>query len=266
MAQPTLNRQKTTGLVGWEKKKNTGPFAGCTVLVTGSSRGLGLEFSKQLNDQGATVIATCRSPERATELNKLGVRVEALDTTCKKSIEELVSKLANEDAVVDILINNAGIASKNHPVDPILEADEEDILKVFHTNVLGNIRMTNAMLPLMQTSQKKVVVNLSSDLGSIQNTFTAQSAKVKPGGVCSYRISKAAGNMASRVFAAELGDQAIVIALSPGWVQTDMGSSGSRVAPLTPNQSITGMLEVISKLSPEDTGKFYSYNGSELPF
>lgn len=251
---------------GRKKAVPKGPLSGCTVLVTGSSRGLGLEFSKQLRDQGATVIATCRSPERAAELNQLGVRVEALDTTDKKSVDQIVSKLTSEGAVIDILINNAGIASKNHPVDPILEADEEDVLNVFRTNVLGTIRMTNALLPLMTLSQKKIVVNLSSDLGSIEKTFTAQSAKVKPGGVCSYRISKAAGNMASRIFAAELGDEAIVVAMSPGWVQTDMGSSGSRVAPLTPDQSIAGMLDVITKLSPCDSGKFYSFNGSEVPF
>ena len=133
--------------------------------------------------------------------------------------------------------------------------------------MLGNIRMTNKCLPLMAKSSKKVVVNLSSDLGSIHGTFTAQSTKVKPGGVCAYRISKAAGNMASRVFAAELKSEgAIVIAMSPGWVETDMGSSGGRSPPLKSHQSIGGMLNVINGLTLEDTGKFYKYDGSELPW
>ena len=119
----------------------------------------------------------------------------------------------------------------------------------------------------MAASKKRIIVNLSSDLGSIHGTFTAQSAKVKPGGVCSYRISKAASNMASRVFAAELREEeTIVIALSPGWVETDMGSGGGRTAPLKPLESIGGMLQVISGLTIADTGKYLKYNGQELPW
>ena len=90
---------------------------------------------------------------------------------------------------------------------------------------------------------------------------------MRPGGVASYRMSKAAQNMATRVFAAELRERGfVVVALSPGWVATDMGSSGGRTAPLTPRTSIAGMLDVISRLQPSHTGLFLRYDATALPF
>ena len=80
------------------------------------------------------MIATCRSPDRAPKLAALGARVEALDTTSDASIDALLGKLKSEGMTLDVLINNAGISSRKHPVDPILEADEEDVLNVFSTN------------------------------------------------------------------------------------------------------------------------------------
>jgi len=117
----------------------SGPLAGRTVLVTGSNRGLGLEFVRQLKEQGATVIATCRTPAKAQALNDLGVRVEALDTSDIRSVTSLAERLTVSGVVIDILINNAGIASKNHPFDPIVEADPTDMLRVINTNVAGRV-------------------------------------------------------------------------------------------------------------------------------
>ena len=115
----------------------SGPMAGRTVLVTGSNRGLGLEFVRQLQEQGATVIATCRTPEKAQALKELGVRIEALDTSDITSVTALAERLTASGVVIDVLINNAGIASKNHPFDPIVEADPIDMLRVINTNVAG---------------------------------------------------------------------------------------------------------------------------------
>ena len=255
-------------------------FEGQTYLVTGSSRGLGLEFARQLLERGANVVATCRAPERAAALAALAaepgrgarLRVEQLDTSDAQSIDACAARLAADGVALDGLVNNAGVASKHHPVDPISERarfDGADALDVLRVNVIGTILATNALLPLLAAKPggARTVVNLSSDLGSIENTFAAQSAKVRPGGVASYRMSKAAQNMATRVFAAELREQGfVVVALSPGWVATDMGSSGGRTAPLTPRQSIAGMLDVISRLQPSHTGLFLKYDATALPF
>ena len=99
-----------------------------------------------------------------------------------------------------MLINNAGVASKDHPVDPIVGNDVDELMRVVGCNVGGTVTATKAFLPSLRAGPSKVVVTVSSDLGSITKTFSAQSAKVAAGGVSSYRISKAALNMAVRVF------------------------------------------------------------------
>jgi NADP-dependent 3-hydroxy acid dehydrogenase YdfG len=131
-------------------------------------------------DHGVKVIAACRSPETALALKGLGVRVERLDTTDESTVQALVKKLKADGVTIDVLINNAGIATNNHPVDPIVEAKLDDVNLVFSTNVVGTIRATNAVISagLMEKSPHKMVVNLSSDLGSITNVNNAQSAKV----------------------------------------------------------------------------------------
>mmetsp|Transcript_52471 Transcript_52471/g.117907 ORF Transcript_52471/g.117907 Transcript_52471/m.117907 type:complete len:117 (-) Transcript_52471:534-884(-) len=116
----------------------------------------------------------------------------------------------------------------------------------------------------MQSGGLKTIVNLSSQLASIANTFGAQG---RFGGVACYRMSRAANNMAARTFAGELSaEDFTVIALSPGHVATDMGSAGGRKAPLTPTESISGMLCVMSQLTPESNGKFLQFDGTELPW
>ncbi|KAJ8599980.1 hypothetical protein CTAYLR_001803 [Chrysophaeum taylorii] len=238
------------------------------VLITGSSRGLGLEFVRQFLGRGAIVHATCRSPSSASALEALKdefgdkLKIYALDTSVEGSAVGVASQIES----LDVLVNNAGIATKHHPVDPIVENDIDELMTVVRTNVGGNIATTNAFLDALRRGSK-IVVNLSSDLGSIEKTFQAQSTTVKAGGVSSYRISKAASNMATRIFAAELASENFkVIALSPGWVATDMGASGGRAPPLTPEQSIRGCIDVISKLTSEDNGKFFGFDGANLPW
>ena len=139
---------------------------------------------------------------------------------------------------------------------------------VFETNVVGTVMVTQAFLPLLRASPggKPVVCNLSSQLGSIENALTAQG---RAGGVASYRVSRAANNMAMRCFAGELGPEGFTfISMSPGWVQTDMGNAGGRAPPLTVDQSIAGMLNVLEglDLAGTDNGKFYQHDGVVLPW
>jgi NAD(P)-dependent dehydrogenase (short-subunit alcohol dehydrogenase family) len=141
------------------------------------------------------------------------------------------------------------------------------MLSVFATNCVGVVLTTQALLPLLRAGAgkgKKTIVNLSSQLGSIEMCFGVQG---RYGGVASYRMSRAANNMATRTFAGELKPEGFLcVALSPGWVQTDMGSSGARAPPLTIETSVTGMLDVVASLTVEDTGTFRQYDGATLPW
>ena len=155
---------------------------------------------------------------------------------------------------IDILFNNAGIATPNHP---------KDMMACMQTNLIGTMVMTQRFLPLMEKGDK-IIVNMSSVVASIENTFGCQGAMGNRG--C-YRTSKCAGNMLSRTFAAELdGRDYKVIAISPGHVATEMGTSGGRSAPLTIDMSCAGMLKVIANLEKTDNGKFIEFDGSILPW
>ena len=240
--------------MSWAKSE---AFSGKMVFITGASRGLGLEFADQLASNGAIVFASCRSPEKAEGLKELQqrypgtVEIWQYDTTMPRDLRERILKL-------DILINNAGIVTTGHPEDAIVTSDVAELERLMQTNLVGTMATTNGFLQALRRGTSKMVVNISSDLASITH---AQA------GVASYRITKAALNMATRIYAAELkSDDIKVVALSPGWVATDMGSQGNRSPPLTPQDSVSGCLRVLANLSPADSGKFLRYDGSEIPW
>lgn len=241
-----------------------GCFAGKKVLITGASRGLGLQFTRRLAAAGSVVYASCRSPKTAAALQEVCAlypeRVIAceLDTADARS----VATLANSIPVLDVLVNNAGIVPESHPNDPMIKVDLNVLDSVLRTNLHGPIATTKAFLQQLERGEQKLVVTISSDLASIGKCLPAEKNTME---TASYRISKAAVNMAMRLFAAEL-DNLTVVAMSPGWVDTDMGSRGGRTPPLTPEQSVDGMLHVLAGLKLADTGKFLKYDGSEVPW
>ena len=222
-----------------------------TVVITGANRGLGLEFARQYQQAGWNVIGTAREPGEATDLNALKVRVEQLDVASADSVAALAAKLKGQS--VDLLINNAGVSGGARRLE---ELKMEDLEHIMNVNAYGPVRVTQALLPNLRTGAGKTVVSISSGLGSItQNTR---------GGNYAYRQSKASLNMFMRTLAAELkGEGFVCIPMSPGWVQTDMGGPNAQ---LTPEQSITGMRKVIDNLKPEDSGKFWNHDGSEVPW
>jgi NAD(P)-dependent dehydrogenase (short-subunit alcohol dehydrogenase family) len=222
------------------------------VLVTGANRGLGLEFARQYQAAGWSVIGTVRDVKAATELAAFGVHAEALDVADAESVAALARRL--DGRRIDLLINNAGIYVERGERQSGFDADSfERILRV---NVLGPAQVTQALLKNLRAGAGKTIVCLTSELGSIELNTS--------GGFYGYRESKAALNMFVRSIAAELASAGFVcIAMSPGWVKTDMGGPG---APLTPKRSVASMSKVIDNLKPADTGKCWSYDGSQLPW
>jgi NAD(P)-dependent dehydrogenase (short-subunit alcohol dehydrogenase family) len=224
-----------------------------TYLITGANRGLGLEFARQLSTRkdDTRIIATAREVEKATDLARLVHDVISLDVAEPKSIEELAGLL--RDRPIDILINNAGISSKGKSIE---ELDAEDLRQAFAVNAIGPMLVTKALLPNLRAGQRKTVFNITSQLGSI--------ASNRGGSSYGYRASKAALNMFTVSLANELKkDGFTCVVAHPGWVQTDMGGAG---APLKPEESIAALLRIIDGLRPEDTGKFFNYDGKPMPW
>jgi NAD(P)-dependent dehydrogenase (short-subunit alcohol dehydrogenase family) len=227
-----------------------------TTLITGANRGIGLELARIAHDKGHTVIATARDPGRASELRAISpdIRIEPLDVADESSIAALADRLA--DTPVDILINNAGIFE--HGCDSILDLDVPALRKQIDVNTLGPILVTRALLGNVTRSDRKLIVNTSSNLGSI--TDSSKSTDHFLG----YRVSKAALNMTTATIAQELKDKGItVVALHPGWVQTDMGGNQ---APLEPTESATDIWNTLDTLSQSDTGAFISHDNTRLPW
>lgn len=222
-----------------------------TVLVTGANRGLGLEFVKQLQEKGYTVIGTARKPASATELKATGARVEQLDVASQASVDALAKTL--KGVPIDILINNAGMANR---ADSSLETLDFDAMeRTFQVNSLGPLRVTQALLPNLKAGEQKNIINITSRLGSIE---------LSTGGLYSYRTSKTALNQINKIVSVELAPQGFTsIVMHPGWVKTDMGGAE---ADLTIPESISGMLNVIDDLSVDKTGMFFGFDGKQIPW
>jgi NAD(P)-dependent dehydrogenase (short-subunit alcohol dehydrogenase family) len=220
-----------------------------TVLVTGANRGLGLEFARQYAADGWHVIACCRDPKEAPELKKLKAEVHALDVTSQESIDQLVQALKGKP--VDVLLNNAGMHGDRRSFG---ETDVALWKQIFAVNTIAPYQVLAALLENVVASVQKKVVNISSRVGSIGDG--------PGGGNYAYRSSKTALNMVMVNAAHELKNHGItVLLIHPGWVQTDMGGSS---APVTIEQSITGVRRIIDKATPAETGHFYDYTGRQL--
>ncbi len=221
-----------------------------TILIAGANRGLGLEFARQYAADGDEVIATCRRPAEASELRRVGVRIEPLDTADAASVAALKAKLGEQP--LDVLICNAGVYGPRS--ETLADLPTEDFDLVMRTNVLGPLRLTLAFADNV-ASTRGVMAFLSSRMGSIGSMSSSSGI--------AYRASKAALNAVVRAAALELGRRGVrVLALHPGWVRTDMGGPQ---ATLTPQESVAGMKHVIAHASPKHGG-FYDNTGTEIPW
>ncbi len=225
-------------------------------LITGANRGLGLEFVRQLLARGDTVTACCREPAQAEQLHALAdqagdtLKVAALDVADADAIAALPGQL--DGANFDVLINNAGVAAAEENFGGFEAATMERVLRI---NSVAPMLVTQAVAPKLAKGGK--VVCITSGLGSI-----AQAQDLMFG--LSYGMSKAALNMGVKKLSTEMKKRGVtIIAMHPGWVQTDMGG---QAAPLKPDRSIAGMLKVIDGLTEADNAKFLTYSGGTLPW
>ncbi len=229
-----------------------------SVLITGANRGLGLEFARQYGAAGWRVLACCRKPETAADLRALAHASDGRTTVHPLDVAEAghVAALADELKYqpIDLLLNNAGVYGPNKMIFGRL--DYATWAEVFAVNVLGPTRMIERFIDHVAQSEQKKIVCLSSLMGSITRNTSGRHYL--------YRSTKAALNMVVRSLAIDLRDRGVtLVALHPGWVRTDMGGPD---ADLAPEESVRGMVRVIDGLGGWDSGKFLSYDGSEVPW
>jgi len=221
-----------------------------TVLITGANRGLGLEFARQYVADGWRVIATSRSLEKAAALRSQGAEVHPLDVADTASVAALGRELQRE--TIDVLIANAGIAG---PRGMKAEAiDAAGWAEIFRVNTMAPLALAGAFTAQVARSEQRKVIAITSRLGSI--------AANSEGGMYAYRSSKAALNAVWHSFALDHRELTAAV-LHPGWVRTDMGGKS---AALGVEESVAGMRRVIAGLGKAESGGFFSYDGSPIPW
>lgn len=232
-----------------------------TILITGANRGIGLALTRELLAQGRTVIATCRNLDAAQALIDLEIRhhgsltVVKLDVNSDSSVADAVAETGRITPSLEVLVNNAAIFPEEGN-ESIMDIDLQFFHDAFACNVVGTIRVTRAFLPLLQKGKHPRIVNISSGAGSISDKDDHS--------YYAYSTSKAALNMVTRAIASELKPQKItVVALSPGWVKTDMGGPN---APLTPAESAASIARTITSLSLQSTSLFLDRDGSQSEY
>ncbi len=225
-------------------------------LVTGANRGIGLALTRILLASGKVVIAGCRNLDAATDLKQLGrEHPDAIDLIkCDVRNEQALHSVAKEARkrrnILDVIVNSGAIMPEQGS-ESILQIDLDLFSKAFDTNVLGQVRVIRAFYSMLIESERPRIVNVSSGLGSISDR---EGYDHYP-----YASSKAALNMLTRSIAFELGPKGVtVVAISPGWVRTDMGG---QAAPLSPEQSARSLAATIEKLGPAQNGQFLSRDG-----
>jgi NAD(P)-dependent dehydrogenase (short-subunit alcohol dehydrogenase family) len=229
-----------------------------SALITGASRGLGLEFARQYLADGWQVYAACRDPASASELRRLAgvsddkLRILAMDVTDPPSIHEAATELDGQ--AIDLLLNNAGIIGPRGQT--IGNIDYEAWAEVLAVNTMGPMRVSEAFVEHVARSDRKLIVTLTSGMGSIADNSS--------GGSILYRSSKAAVNMVMRSLAIDLAPRGITcVVVNPGWVRTDMGGPNAN---LQPAKSVRALRRLIATLGPKQSGKFFNHTGREYPW
>lgn len=240
-------------------------YAQPTVFITGSNRGIGFGLVQEYAAHGWKVIATCRHPRRAAELQALAARnkniiIEQLDVADYARVDALSQKY--KDQPIDVLINNAGILPREEWGKPFSEMNFDYARKVFAVNTFAPVKVMQAFMHQVAASGQKKIVNISSQAGSFANTRHQPSRYV-------YRSSKAALNMFSFDIAPELGKMGIItIALHPGVVASNQSMDFETMKKrfpglITVKESASKIYQVVAGLTPAQNGEFLSYDGGK---
>ena len=227
-----------------------------TVLITGANRGLGLEFTRQYAQVGWQVIACSRHPEKAEALSQLvncykTVRSFPLDVRNHQQIDALAIEL--NGLSIDVLVSNAGVYGDRHAFG---ELDYQIWRDTLETNVLSAIKLAEAFTNHLASSQQGLFVAISSLMGSMEDNSS--------GGSYLYRSSKAALNAVMKSLSFEFARQGTgVLIFHPGWVRTDMGGPNGLIEV---DESISGMRQLIEHFELSQTGSFFKYDGTAMPW
>ena len=222
-----------------------------SILITGANRGIGFELTRLLIDDGRRVVATCRDPESASDLNALNasnLHIHQLEVTSTKSIEAL--KRALSRVQIDVLINNAGeIGSKRQRID---DMNIDAWRHTFDVNTIAPFQVSMALLDNLKLSLRPRIISVSSQMGALSRISS---------GALAYQSSKAALNKVMQVMAKDLESENIIVcSMHPGWVQTDMGGPS---ADISVNESAAGMISFFDNVTSEQSGRFWKWNGEE---
>ena len=228
-----------------------------TILITGANRGIGLELTEKFTEAGWQVLACCRNPADAGQLQALSERglaieLHALDVTDYAQMAALSDQLANRP--IDILLSNAGIyGSKGAGFG---EVDAEEWRQVLEVNTIAPLMLVQAFVEQVAASQQKLVAVISSKVGSIADNSS--------GGSYVYRSSKTAVNQVVKSLSIDLAGRDIsVICLHPGWVQTEMGGPNAEIGT---DESVSGLKGILQSAGRAQSGQFIEFNGDSIPW
>ena len=229
-----------------------------SVLITGANRGIGLEHARRFAAHGAQVFATARSPDEAKELRALAsmkdLRIEIFAYEASDAEAPARLKVALGNTPLDLLFANAGAPSDK--TQSFGSINVENTLELVRINALAPLKLVEVLADNVARSQRKVIAFQSSRLGSVGDNST--------GGYYPYRIAKCALNMVTKNVSIDLKPRGvIVVALHPGWVRTRMGGAS---APVSVEECVTGQQRLLEELKPDHSGRFFNYDGSELPW
>ncbi|MDH5546938.1 MAG: SDR family oxidoreductase [Gammaproteobacteria bacterium] len=227
------------------------------ILISGTSRGIGLEMVRQSAQRGWRVFACCRNPTDANELHDLAassagkVSVHPLDMNNFEQIQALAKTI---EEPIDILVNNAGRYGSMQ--QRFNDVDVDDWIKTFRVNTIAPYQMVEAFIEHLERGERKLIATLTSKMGSIDDNGS--------GSCYIYRSSKTALNAVVKSLSIDLKSRGITCTLHhPGWVKTEMGGPNAEISTA---ESVAKMFAIMDRVTIKNSGRFFDIDGSVIPW